>query len=58
MWAISRAKKKVIFVGNSETLSQCTSQDSERSIKAKDVIGLLIQFIKDQNGYFLEDPIS
>jgi DNA replication ATP-dependent helicase/nuclease Dna2 len=50
--AISRAKKKVIFVGNSRTLTGTNQKDDEKGMKTKKFMQDLIKYIKKHNGYF------
>ncbi|QEE16661.1 AAA domain-containing protein [Promethearchaeum syntrophicum] len=51
--AISRVKKKIIFVGNSPTLNQTTPNTDEKTKFVKNILKELIIYIKDHNGYFI-----
>ena len=51
--AISRTKKKIIFVGNSPTLSQTNPKTDEKTKFVKNILKELINYIKENNGYFI-----
>ncbi len=51
--AISRAKKKIIFVGNSPTLNQTNQNTDEKTKFVKNILKDLIIYIKEHNGYFI-----
>ncbi|UYP48770.1 ATP-dependent RecD-like DNA helicase [Candidatus Lokiarchaeum ossiferum] len=51
--AISRSKKKIIFVGNSLTLSKSVPSDCSKSKNVKEIHSNLISYIKDSQGYFI-----
>ncbi|MHA1511945.1 MAG: AAA domain-containing protein, partial [Promethearchaeota archaeon] len=51
--AISRAKKKVIFVGNSPTLIETNQNTDEKTKYVKNILKELIIYIKEHNGYFI-----
>ncbi|MHA1672232.1 MAG: AAA domain-containing protein [Promethearchaeota archaeon] len=49
--AISRAKKKIIFVGHSPTLTTINAYDSSVTVHAKKIFQDLIQYIRKLGGY-------
>jgi len=51
--AISRTKKKVIFVGNSPTLNQIKPNTDEKTKFVKNILKELIIYIKEHKGYFI-----
>ena len=54
--AISRAKKKIVFVGNSLTLTTVNGYDSPSTIRAKKIYQELITYIQNLGGYISVDP--
>ena len=50
---ISRAKKKLIFVGNSPTLIETNQNTDEKTKFVKNILKELIIYIKEHNGYFI-----
>ena len=54
--AISRAKKKIIFVGHSPTLTTINAYDSPATVSAKKIYQNLIKYIKDHGGYLSVTP--
>ncbi|MHA1601801.1 MAG: AAA domain-containing protein, partial [Promethearchaeota archaeon] len=50
--AISRTKKKIIFIGNSNTLTQSGPKDNPKSISVKSLLARLIEYIRNYDGYF------
>jgi superfamily I DNA and/or RNA helicase/CRISPR/Cas system-associated exonuclease Cas4 (RecB family) len=51
--AISRTKKKIIFVGNSPTLNQIKPETDEKTKFVKNILKELIIYIKEHKGYFI-----
>ena len=51
--AISRAKMKIIFVGNSPTLNQINPNTDKKTKFVKNILKELIIYIKEHNGYFI-----
>ena len=51
--AISRSKKKLIFVGNSPTLNQTNPNTDEKTKFVKNILKELIIYIKKHQGYFV-----
>ncbi|MHA1767538.1 MAG: AAA domain-containing protein, partial [Promethearchaeota archaeon] len=50
--AISRAKKKIIFIGNSPTLNTINPDSDEKTKYVKKILKELIVYIKEHEGYF------
>ncbi len=51
--AISRTKKKIIFVGNSPTLTETNPNTDEKTKFVKNILKELIIYIKEHKGYFI-----
>ncbi|RLI65700.1 MAG: hypothetical protein DRO88_03780 [Promethearchaeia archaeon] len=54
--AISRARSKIIFIGDSTTLTTISTEISPQTAKIKSIISQLIVHVKKNGGYWLMQP--